>query len=65
MKKKLCAVSILLAALMGTMMTGCTKPDTDAAVTNTENVTFTATPVSEPDRGQDGGRQCPEAEAWH
>lgn len=44
MKKKLCAVSILLAALMGTMMTGCTKPDTDAAVTNTENVTFTATP---------------------
>ena len=44
MKKKLCAVSILLAALMATAMTGCSKPDIDAAIHNTENVTFTATP---------------------
>lgn len=44
MKMKLCALSVLMAAFMGLSMTGCSKPDTDAAITNTENVTFTATP---------------------
>lgn len=44
MKKRICALSVLMAAIMGLSMVGCSAPDTDAAIENTEKVAFTATP---------------------
>lgn len=42
--KKFRALSLMMAAWMSLSMAACAKPDTDAAVENTENVAFTATP---------------------
>ncbi len=48
MKMKFCAVSVLMATVMGLAMTGCAKKlDTDAAVKSTGDVVFTATPAAD------------------